>query len=167
MALPQASNTSVSLLLTTRNLQQQNSGKIRRSLNYLANLVNAVATGSIPGTAVVSYGQTPASGTLTISSGSGTVGGSINGVSITVTWATSDTATATALAAAINASANALVAGFVTATSAAGVVTVTGGFRAPGVTGNAVTLAASGTGVTASGARLTGGAETTNYSMAR
>jgi phage tail sheath gpL-like len=85
------------------------------------------------------------------------VGGSINGVAVTVTWATSDTATATALAAAINASANALVS-LVTASSAAGVVTLTADHA--GLPGNAYTLAASGTGVTASGARLTGGAST-------
>lgn len=96
-----------------------------------------------------------ASGTLTLASSSGTVGGSINGVSVTVAWGTSDTATATALAAAINASVNALVAGHVTATSLNGVVTVTAANK--GIVGNAITLAASGTNVTASGARLTGG----------
>jgi phage tail sheath gpL-like len=94
-----------------------------------------------------------ATGTLTIASGSGPVGGTINGTAKTVTWATSDTASATALAAAINA--DATLNKFILATSSAGVVTLTA-FPA-GALGNAVTLVASGTGVTASGAKLTGG----------
>jgi phage tail sheath gpL-like len=102
---------------------------------------------------VVQNGQ--ATGTLTLSTASGTVGGTINGVTVTVTAAGGDTATAVLIAAAINASANALVSNHVTATSALGVVTLTSKY--PGHAGNAVTLAASGTGVTASGARLTGG----------
>lgn len=103
-------------------------------------------------------GATPvaASGTVTIASGSGSIAAVINGVSIAVTWATSDTATATALAAAINASSNALVQYLVSATSSAGVVTIAA--LQKGITGNCITLAATGTGATASGARLTGGA---------
>ena len=46
--------------------------------------------------------------------------------------------------------------GFVTATSALGVVTIRATQKS--AWGNAITLAASGTNVTASGARLTGGA---------
>jgi phage tail sheath gpL-like len=99
-----------------------------------------------------------ASGTVTIASGTGTITATINGVGVPVTWATSDTNTAALLAAAINASANALVNQHVTATSAAGVVTITA--LRPDASGNAITLAASGTGATASGARLTGGSET-------
>jgi phage tail sheath gpL-like len=114
-----------------------------------------------PGTvATVGQGASRATGTLTLSTASGTVGGSINGVAVTVTASGGDTATATALAAAINASVNPLVQGIVTATSALGVVTLTA--TEWGKTGNAVTLAASGTGVTASGARLTGGAASTS-----
>lgn len=97
-----------------------------------------------------------ASGTVTIASGSGTVVITINGVAISRTWATSDTATATAFVTDINAATNDLVEWHVKATSAAGVVTITA--LAPGQWGNAITLAASGTGMTASGARLTGGA---------
>lgn len=94
-----------------------------------------------------------ASGTLTISSGSGSVGGTIGGTSVTVTWATSDTASAAALATAIKA--NSTVNKWVTASSNAGVVTIT--CLEKTVIGNNITLVASGTGVTASGARLTGG----------
>lgn len=122
-------------------------------------LLAAIAGGCTPASIIVQAAGTAAaqaSGTLTISSGSGTVGGSINGVAITVTWGTSDTATAAALAAAINASTNALVKGIVTAKAASGVVTITSVDATK--TANAITLAASGTGVTASGARLTGGA---------
>lgn len=97
-----------------------------------------------------------ASGTLTLSTASGAVGGTINGVTITATAAGGDTATAALIAAAINASTNALVQYIVTASSSGAVVTITAAKK--GATGNCITLAASGTGVTASGARLTGGA---------
>lgn len=98
-----------------------------------------------------------ASGTVTLSGfvTSDTVTATINGVGITVTYATSNNNTAALLAAAINSSTNALVQYLVRASSAAGVVTITA--LQPGVTGNTITLAASGTGATASGARLTGG----------
>lgn len=56
----------------------------------------------------VSLGSTahggPAVGALVMATSSGTVGGSVCGTAITVTWATSDTASSTALAAAIRAS---------------------------------------------------------------
>lgn len=50
-----------------------------------------------------------ASQTLTFASSSGTVGLVVNGVTITVAWASSDIASMTALVAAVNASSNALV----------------------------------------------------------
>lgn len=102
-------------------------------------------------------------GTVTLASSSGTITATINGVAIAVAFATSDTNTAALLAAAINASVNALVAGIVTATSALGVVTITSVRK--GVLANAITLAASGTGATASGARLTGGSNGTTTSI--
>jgi len=85
---------------------------------------------------------------------SGTVGGTIGGTAVTVTASGGDTATAAALVTAINANATVNKKGY--ATSALGVVT----FRAmsPGTAGNAITLVASGTGVTASGATLANGA---------
>lgn len=101
-----------------------------------------------------------ASGTVTIASGAGVIEAIINGVTIGVTWATSDTATAAALAAAINASVDALVSGLVTASAALGVVTLTSADKTK--TANAITLAAAGTGATASGARLTGGSDGTS-----
>lgn len=130
----------------------------RGKLRYYIRTLKSVIAGTQMKRATVRYGTAAASGTVTISSGSGAIAATINGVSISVTWATSDTATATALAAAINASANALVAQHVTASSSAGVVTVTAIYE--GYVGNAITLAASGTGATASGARLTGGTDT-------
>src|SRR5438132_2111071 len=69
----------------------------------------------------IQSGAVAASGTLTLSTASGTVGGTIAGVAKTVTWATSDTATATALAAAINA--DATLKTFVSAAAVGGVVT--------------------------------------------
>lgn len=134
----------------------------RVALERLANHITALAAGTRQGT--ISYATdaadwVAASGTVTIATGSGSIAAIINGVTTSVTWATSDTATAAALAAAINASVNVLVAPFVSATSNLGVVTVTADFK--GTQGNSITLAASGTGATASGARLTGGSETT------
>lgn len=104
-----------------------------------------------------------ATGTFTTSGGSGTQTAIINGVSIAITWATSDTNSAALMAAAINASSNPLISGLVTATSALGVVTVT--TATLGVMGNAVTTTATGTGFTAGQARLTGGSDGTTSSF--
>ena len=104
-----------------------------------------------------------ATGTSTIASGSGTITATINGVAIAITWATDDTTSAALLAAAVNASANALIAGIVTATSALGVVTYAA--ARGGLAGNTVTTAASGTGHTAAQARLTGGTNGTSTAL--
>lgn len=127
--------------------------------------IRAIVAGTYRGTGFVYRGHAAkASGTATVASGAGTETITINGVAITATWTTSDANTASLLAAAVNASANALVAGVVTATSALGVVTITA--VQPGSTGNAITLAASGTGMTPSGARLTGGTMDTGITYA-
>jgi hypothetical protein len=73
-----------------------------------------------------------------------------------------DTESAENAAAAINASETALIDGYVTATGAAGetttgVVTITSAFY--GLSGNMTTLVSNDATITASGARLTGGAE--------
>lgn len=129
----------------------------QRNVRAVADYVDSYLAGfrglGAHGLTVVQNGQ--AAGTLTLSTASGAVGGTINGVTVTATAAGGDTASAALVAAAINASANALVSNHVTATSSGAVVTVTSKY--PGHAGNAVTLAASGTGVTASGARLSGG----------
>lgn len=137
-----------------------------RGMAALAEWVESFAGGRRRGTLTVKRDDgdaVAASGTVTLSGASGTVGATINGVSITVAYATSDTNTASLLAAAINASINALVAPFVTATSALGVVTVTA--KTKGVVGKTITLAASGTGALASGARLTGGTDATTAAV--
>ncbi len=94
-------------------------------VRQIEQLLKASKSGAVGGAidpddveAVVSTGNTAtASGALIISSGSGAVGGTINGVTVTDTWATSDTNSAGLVAAAINASSNALVKGFVRATN--------------------------------------------------
>jgi uncharacterized protein YdbL (DUF1318 family) len=129
---------------------------LRNVIKQISGFLNGQRLSS-GGSATLEVGTAAATGTVTISSGSGAVGATINGTLVTVTWATSDTASAAALAVAINAAA-AIVSSHVTATSAAGVVTLTSKF--PGPAGNAVTLALSGTGVTVSGARLAGGTST-------
>lgn len=129
---------------------------LRRFVNFLFAALSG--TKKVVNYSIFADGEsaTAASGTVTLSSSSGTVGATINGVSVTTAFDTSDTVTATALAAAINASTNALVQYLVTASSSAGVVTITATQK--NRLGNAITLAATGTGATASGARLTGGA---------
>jgi phage tail sheath gpL-like len=111
--------------------------------------------------------ETQASGTFTLDTVIATDAVSINGVSFTAVASgatgnqfnvgADDTETAENLAAAINASATALVSGYVTASSAAEVVTVTSVFY--GLAGNAITIESADATITASGARLEGGAE--------
>ena len=138
-----------------------------RILNLFVNAIASFMGGAKSRTASVLVGQggARATGTLTFSSASGTVGGSINGVSITVTAAGGDTNTAALWVAAVAASTNPLVQGVVTASNVAGVATVQA--VQYGATGNAITLAATGTGVTASGARLTGGTSATLRTLVR
>lgn len=124
----------------------------------LVRVVNGFASGNYLGTMQASYAEASgvkATGTVTISSGSGTVSITINGVAFSRTWATDDTTTAAAFATDINASSNALITGIVTATSALGVVTITAVEKTK--SGNAITTAAAGNGMTANQARLTGG----------
>lgn len=128
------------------------------------NIVTLAVTGTgatasaarLAGGTLASSEGAQASGTLTVSSGSGAVGGVINGVTVTVSWAASDNNSASLIAAAINATSDALIRGVVVASAATNVVTITA--VKGGLGGNAITLAASGTGVTASGARLASGA---------
>lgn len=96
----------------------------------------------------------------TLSGGTDDVGTvSISGVDVAVdVTGMTNTAAATAMAAAINAESTALVADNVTATSSGAVVTITA--VQPGTTGNSITLAVSGGGLSRSGARLTGGTAT-------
>ena len=107
-----------------------------------------------------------ASATVTIAAGAGIVTATITAPGLPaqtflVTWATSDTATAAALAALINAATNLPV----VASSAAGVITLyatTAGTGATNTAGNGIILAATGTGVTVSGALFTGGGTSAN-----
>jgi len=136
---------------------------MRESLSAIGSFFHRCAMGMEPGAVGETFialqeGSTDAalaaaSGTITISGGSGTVGARIGGQLITVTWATSDTNTAALLAAAINA--DATLSKVVSATSALGVVTVTA--LKKGVEGNFIATVLQGTGVTVSGTALTGG----------
>lgn len=134
-------------------------------VQMLATFIKACAVGAKNGTTMTINAGTAttalasAAGTVTLSSASGTTTVTINGVNFTVA-AGNDAARTAALALAINTSTNALVQYLVAATSNNGVLTVVA--LQPGITGNTITLAASGTGATASGARLTGGAGGSN-----
>lgn len=140
----------------------------------IINFLTGVATGSelgpsgsAPSIAISIEGQkTAASGTFTLDTVIATDVVSINGVSFTAVASgatgnqfnvgADDDETAENLAAAINASATALVDGYVSASAAGPVVTVSA--VEPGIVGNTITIASADATITASGARLEGGA---------
>lgn len=153
----------------TRDYQRTTSAKYA-TVQSLADLLDSVVSGNqqypsvvstILGTGHAAY----AAGTFTLTSVIATDAISINGVTFTcvASGATgnqfnvgaSDTLTAVNLAAAINASVTALVSGYVVATSALTVVTVTSAF--PGLAGNQTLIASADGTIVATGARLTGG----------
>lgn len=160
---PQATTYKSVVAITTNELLTPIDGTVdpRIAVRKVANFLAAFAAGQRMGTVDVQDGVTTtevqASGTLTLSTASGTVGGTIGGTAVTVTASGGDTATAAAIATAINA--NTTVNKWVSATSSGAVVTVTS-LRGAAV-GNNITLVADGTGVTASGAKLTGGVNPT------
>jgi hypothetical protein len=94
-----------------------------------------------------------ATGTYTVASASGTITATIGGTAVTATGTGNNTTDAATLAANINA--NNTVNKLVSATSALGVITLTAVIE--GKFGNAVTTTATGTGLTAGQATLTGG----------
>ncbi len=116
---------------------------------------------AVTGTGIARSAATLAGGT------NNTVTATINGVGVAtnVTTQLDDTTAAAAVAASINASTNPSVSGFVRATSSGAVVTIRS--LAANTAGHAVTLAATGTGATASGANLTGGVNGTTVSLVR
>lgn len=122
----------------------------------------AVSGARLAAGTIAQYEGAQATQTVTISGADGgnyTV--TINGVSTGNVAGTNgnDTATAASIVAVINAMTDALVRGFVTAANASGVITLTavrGGHQ-----GNSITVAATGTGATAGGDRLAGGAQPT------
>lgn len=155
----------------------QTAGGNRAIAERIKQFIERVATGSelaqdtsTPPQIVVTSqgGETQATGTLTFTSTVATNTFAINGVTFTcvASGATgnqfnvggTDTLTAAAAAAAINASVTALIPGYVTATSALTVVTVTAVNY--GITSNQATLVGSAN-IAASAARLTGGAADT------
>jgi hypothetical protein len=134
--------------------------RAREAFKRFLAFLGGILSGSYPGASGFEVAQTQATGTITLSSASGNLTATINGVATgNVAFATSDANTASLLAAAINALSSALVTNHITAAASGAVVTVTA--KHPGHPGNAITLACSGTGATASGARLTGGTSTT------
>lgn len=133
---------------------------------------SAESAGNPPSIAISVQGnEVQASGTLIFDTVVATDAFVINGVTFTAVASgatgnqfnvgADDVETAENAAAAINASATALINGYVTATGAAGltttgVVTITSAFY--GLAGNMTTLVSNDATITASGARLTGGA---------
>lgn len=121
----------------------------------VASGTDVTVSGATFGTGGAAVAAVDASGTLTLSGVTGVVGGSIDGdPNVTVNSADADDA-ATAILLADEINNDATVNLLVEALAAAKVVTMTA--VAPGKFGNAITNVASGTGVTASGATLTGG----------
>jgi hypothetical protein len=116
-------------------------------------------TGRLTGGTAAQHEGAQATQTVTIS---GADGGNytvlVNGVTTGNVAGTNgnDTATAASIVAAINGLTDALVRGHVTAANSSGVITLTA--VRGGHLGNAITVSATGTGATAGGTRLTGGA---------
>lgn len=135
-------------------------------IDMFGGLVGGCVKGSPPSvlSSIESY-AVQASGTFTFASVIATNSFVINGVTFTcvASGATgnqfnvggTDTLTAVAAAAAVNASVTALVSGYVTASSALGVVTITSSNY--GIYGNQVTISSPSGTITASGARLASG----------
>lgn len=135
----------------------------REGFRSIANFFERLAAGMEPGQpgetkVAIQKGSTAAAfayatQTVTFSGASGTVGAVINGITKTASHGASDTADAAALVAAVLA--DTTLNKLMTASNVAGVVTLTA--LQPGVAANGITVAASGTGVTAGAARLAGG----------
>lgn len=136
------------------------SGVVTASADTATVTVTAVTAGKAGNAVTLETDGVVASGTVTYSSATGTLTTTINGVNVTASAGVDDTASAVAMAAAINAEADALVAGHVRATSDGAEVQIYA--IRPGEEGNAITLASAATGgsATASGARLAGGVVT-------
>lgn len=128
----------------------------RDAAHRFERLLSGCVGGSYPGATGFSVAQTPASGTVTFSASDGVITITINGVAVAEDVTGFDDAEAAEIfVGSINGESNPLIEGMVTASSSGGVLAITAAY--PGVAGNTTTLAATGTGVTASGARLTGG----------
>lgn len=140
------------------------------TVQSIADLIESILSGNQVGgpsvqVSVQGY-EVRASGTFTLDTVVATDAITINGVTFTAVASgatgnqfnvgADDEETAANLAAAINASVTALVAGYVTASAAGEVVTVTSAFY--GTAGNQTTIASADATIVASGARLTGGA---------
>lgn len=160
---------------TTLEQQFETAGGARQIAQRIVNYINSLFTGSesamsssIPPQIAISIqeNEVQASGTLTCVSVIATNSVVINGVSFTAVDSapgtnefvrTADNAvTATNLAAAINASATALISGYVTASALSNVVTVTSVFY--GLSGNQATMSTTGGTITSSVTRLASGA---------
>lgn len=128
-----------------------------RTFNGLIQSVGVQATGTITLSSSVSTDTVTINGTVFTQVASGATGNQFN-------HGASDTITAANLAAAINASATAIIAYNVIATSSAAVVTITS--RELGSVGNLMTLAISAHG-SVSGANLTGGTDGTVIALAK
>lgn len=145
---------------------------LRKVLNFVesvgsGNQLAYSRSGAIPPSVLIENqaSAVQASGTFTLTAVIATDAVSINGVTFTAVASgaganqfnvgVSDTATAVNLAAAINASVSGLVAGYVTASAALTVVTVSS--TSYGIMGNQTLIASADATIVASGARLTGG----------
>lgn len=150
---------------STTKLKELGKGNAKSTLQGIINILTKGIGGAEQMSIQVGLGGVKASGTLTLTTAIATDAISINGVTFTcvASGATGnqfnlgadDAGDAANLAAAINASVTALVAGYVTATSASNVVTVSA--KRAGLLGNAITLASADATIVASGARLAGG----------
>ena len=108
------------LTLSSRRSLDLGATKGRGALRKVANLLQGALSGAnaVDGWMIhnnVSAASARAVAGVTMATGSGTVGSVINGTTVSVTWATSDTASITAIVAALKA--NSTVNSFMTATN--------------------------------------------------
>lgn len=107
-------------------ITRRGSALLRRFANVLAGSLNG-ANADSEYTLVYGDGTEPAfaCGALSLSGASGTIGGIINGVTLTTTHGTTDILDAALIAAVLNASSNALVQGFITSNNLGATLTLT------------------------------------------
>lgn len=150
-----------SLVFDTGRLESPIVEKKLDTADNLINLGRQLAAG-MQDPITLKAGNAQATGQVVFSTSSGELTIAINGVDFVASTGGGDTANAAAMAVLINASTDPLIAGVVTATSEADGADANLDITAvrPGLSGNYITLAASGTGVTAGSARLEGGTET-------
>ena len=160
-------NLQIDTAASTARLKELDKSDAKGSAQELINMLTRGISGAEPMSISASYGGVQASGTLTFDTVIATDVITVNGVTLACVASGADATefnlgsddeeSAANAAAAVNASANAGLAGIVTASSAGDVVTITA--VKAGLGGNAITIASADSTITAGAAKLAGGLE--------